>query len=115
MKIEDIDLEGKTPEQIVKIAGVMYKQANKFLQRAEEELGLEVAYFNAAMIRNDKTEGIHTVQNLYDENILIPHCMTDENGELTRLGEIGEIYGRVQLINAIGGMFFDDEDEEEEK
>lgn len=112
MKIENINLEGKTPEQIVKMAGVMYKEANKLLQRAEEELGLEVAYVNAAMIRNNKNEGIHTVQNLYDENILIPHCMTDVDGELTRLGEVGEIYGRVQLINAIGGMFFDDEEEE---
>lgn len=112
MKIEDINLEGKTPEEIVKMAGVMYNQANKLLQRVESELGLEVAYVNAAIIRDENKEGIHTVQNFYDENILVPHCMTDVNGELTKLGEIGEIYGRVQLIEAIGGMFFDDEEEE---
>lgn len=112
MKIEDINLKGKTPEEIVKMAGVMYKQANKLLQRAEEELGLEVAYVNAAIIRDKNNEGIHTVQNFYDENILVPHCMTDVNGELTKLGEVGEIYGRVQLIEAIGGIFFDDEEEE---
>lgn len=112
MKIEDINLKGKTPEEIVKMAGVMYNQANKLLQRAEKELDLEVAYVNAAIIRDENNEGIHTVQNFYDENILVPHCMTDVNGELTKLGEIGEIYGRVQLIEAIGGMFFDDEEEE---
>lgn len=111
MKIEDINLEGKTPEEIVKMAGVMYNQANKLLQRVEKELGLEVAYVNAAMIRNNKTKAIHTVQNFYDENILVPHCMTDVNGELTKLGEVGEIYDHVQFIKAISETFIDEEEE----
>lgn len=115
MKIEDINLKGKTPEEIVKMAGVMYKQANKLLQRAEEELGLEVAYVNAAMIRDENRKSVHTVQTLSDENGLIAHCITDTNGELTKLGEIGEIYEHVQFIEgirAISKTFIDDEEEE---
>lgn len=112
MKIEDINLEGKTPEEIVKMVNTMYQQANKLLIRAEEELGLEIAIFNAAIIKDENNEGIHTAQTLYDENDLIVHCMTDVNGELTKLGEIGEIYGRLQFTKSIIETFFDNEEEE---
>ena len=112
MKIEDINLEGKTPEEIVKMVNTMYQQANKLLIRAEEELGLEIAIFNAAIIKDENNEGIHTAQTLYDENDLIVHCMTDVNGELTKLGEIGEIYGRLQFTKSFIETFFDNEEEE---
>ncbi|PTK37696.1 hypothetical protein [Staphylococcus hominis] len=112
MKIEDINLEGKTPEEIVKMVNTMYQQANKLLIRAEEELGLEIAIVNAAIIKDENNEGIHTAQTLYDENDLMAHCMTDVNGELTKLGEVGEIYNHVQFIEAISKTFIDDEEEE---
>lgn len=111
MKIEDINLEGKTPEEVLKMVNTMYQQANKLLIRAEEELGLEVALVNAVIIKDENNEGIHTAQTLYDENDLVPHCMTDVNGELTKLGEIGEIYEHVQFIEAISKTFIDEEEE----
>ena len=112
MKIEDINLEGKTPEEIIKMVNTMYQQANKLLIRAERELGLEIAIVNAAIIKDENNEGIHTAQTLYDENDLIVHCMTDVNDELTKLGEIGEIYGRLQFTKSIIETFFDNEEEE---
>ncbi len=110
MRIENIDIEGKSSKEFSTMVRRMLGQVDKFIERGEKELGLKTSKLLVVNVEDEDANGIYSVQMLEGEREMLKKTLFSNDGELTALGELGHMYSQCMIEHLVDDLEDDDDE-----